>query len=135
MNKNRIFNAGGVKFYIDTFNRLKKIHAGGKTVIFGVAKSKYIEQYDIIFRIGRKWEFFPDDPEEIFQKIGVLFDGSEQGKRMKTAARLDEIAWEIGDKKRFNDLSSALLEMSIELKISAGILSPEQEEKYWEEEK
>ena len=134
MNKNRIFNAGGVKFYIDTFNRLKKIHAGGKTVIFGVAKSKYIEQYDIIFRIGRKWEFFPDDPEEIFQKIGVLFDDSEQGKRMKTAALLDEISRGI-DKKRFNDLSSALLEMSIELKISAGILSPEQEEKYWEEEK
>lgn len=134
MNKNRIFNAGGVKFYINTFNRLKKIHAGGKTVIFGVAKSKYIEQYDIIFRIGRKWEFFPDDPEEIFQKIGVFFDDSEQGKRMKTAALLDKISRGI-DKKRFNDLSSALLEMSIELKISAGILSPEQEEKYWEEEK
>ena len=52
---------------------------------------------------------------------------------MKTAALLDEIAWEIGDKKRFNDLSSALLEVSIELKISAGIISPEQEEMYWEE--
>lgn len=133
MNKNRIFTAGGVKFYIDTFKRLKKFHAGRKTVVIGVAKAEYVNQCDVLFRIGQKWEILPDEPEEIFQKIGVLFDGSEQEKRMKTAALLDEIAWEIGDKKRFNDLSSALLEVSIELKISAGIISPEQEEMYWEE--
>ncbi len=132
MNKNRIFTAGGVIFYIDTFNRLKKFHADGKIVIFAVAKMKYLEVYDVIFRVGEKWEILPDEPEEIFRKISVLFDGTEQEKRMKTAALLDEIAWEIGDKKRFNDLSSALLEMSIELKISAGIISPGQEEMYWE---
>lgn len=132
MNKNRIFTAGGVKFYIDTFKRLKKFHAGGKTVVIGIAKTAWLSIYDPIFRVEKKWEMLPPDSEEIFQKIGVLFDGSEQKKRMETAVLLDEIAWEIGDKKRFNDLSSALLEMSIELKISAGILSPEQEEKYWE---
>ena len=134
MNKNRIFTADGVKFYIDSFNRLKKIHAGGKTVVIGVAKAEYVNQCDVLFRIGQKWEILPDEPEEIFQKIGGIFDGTDQEKRMKTAALLDEIAWEI-DKKRFNDLSSALLEMSIELKISAGILSPEQVEKFWVEEK
>lgn len=125
MDKNRIFTAGGVKFYIDTFNRLKKFHADKKSVIFAAAKSKYIEQYDVIFRIGGKWEILPDEPEEIFRKISVLFDGTEQEKRMKTAALLDEIAEKLEDKKLFAELSSALLEMSIELKISAGILSPE----------
>lgn len=132
MDKNRIFTAGGVKFYIDTFNRLKKFHADKKSVIFAAAKSKYIEQYDVIFRIGGKWEILPDEPEEIFRKISVLFDGTEQEKRMKTAALLDEIAGKMGGKK-LAELSSTLFEMSIELKISAGILSPEQEEKYWEE--